>query len=189
MTCSECISDSLKQANEQPVSARREEGALWSQWMGVCNSSKRRFSSWTTFLSPYLRLVPLTNTFLCCFWQLVALHTLPRLCRLNNTLLPVWPLEPQGTTTHTDRNEGNGLWFPSTFHTSNGEGVRTVFWPWLSWIDKLACVFQCPLNCMCVFFCVCWIQYNACVLRNRWVHFFLPLLYMSVDIVRKVNIS
>lgn len=51
----------------------------------------------------YLRLVPLSNSFLCCFWHHMPLHRLPRLCGLNDTLLPVWrppPLPLQGTTTH-----------------------------------------------------------------------------------------
>lgn len=75
----------------------------------------------TTFLFPYLRLVPLSNSFLCCFWQHVVLHTLPRLCRLNDTLLPVSPLLPQGTTTRTGQNEGNGL---ISFHFSHIKWAR-----------------------------------------------------------------
>lgn len=129
--------------------------------------------------SPYLWLVPLTNTFLCWFWQHVALYTLPRLCRLNNTLQPVSPLLPQGTTTHTGQSEGNDFDFLPLFTHQMGkkenEGAR---WSWPSWINKplLQCVHAHMYFSVINFVCVCGGRNTMCVLRNRWVHFFLLLL-------------
>lgn len=162
MTYSECVSDSVKQANEQLRLEKRGEGALWSHWMKVCNSLEWRFSSWTTFLFPYLRLVPLTSSFLCCFWQHVVLHTLPRLCRLDNTLLPVSPLLPQGTTTHTGQNEGNGFDFLPLFThqmgTENEE--RTLV---LTELDKQTHATACV--CVCVYAHICIsVSFKMCVL-------------------------
>lgn len=45
-------------------------------------------------------------------WRSTHFH---RLCRLNNTLLPVSPLLPQGTTTYIGQNEGNGFDFLPLF--------------------------------------------------------------------------
>lgn len=84
------------------------------------------------------------------------------------------------------------LWFPSTFHTSNGEGneERTLVLTELykqthatacECVRVRAYVLLGRLNCVCVG------NNIMCVLRNRWVHVYPPLLYISVDIMWKVN--
>lgn len=96
----------------------------------------------------------------------VELHTLPRPRRLNDTLLPVSPLQPQGTTSHSGQNEGNDFDFLPLFTHQMVKGKRTVHWSWLSWINKLM-----P-QCECVYahvflshfkLWVCQTQYNVCV--------------------------
>lgn len=144
---------------------RRGFQALWSHWLKVCDSSEQRLqlSVSTTFLFPYLWLVPCSNSFFCCFWHSVQLHTLPRLCGLNDTLQPVSALLPQGTTTHSGQNEGNGFDFLPLFTHQIGRGTRTVRCSWLSWKNK-------PMPhrvCVCAYviqrpYCVCWAQYNVC---------------------------
>lgn len=149
-------SSTSKWTNYIKKERRRGFQAPWSHWMKTFNSEEQRLQcpAWTTFLFPYLRLVPLTNSFLCCSWQHVALHTLPRLCRLNDTLLPVSPRLPQGTTTHTGQNEGNGFDFLPLFTHQMETRTRSTCWSWPSWINKLT-----P-RCVCV--CV-WVCLDACV--------------------------
>lgn len=82
------------------------------------------------------------------------------------------------------------LWFPSTFRTSNGEGDEGRMLV-LTELNKQtratvcvcvrAYVFLCHLNCVCV------LDTIQRVWRNRWVHFYAPLFYISVDIMWKVN--
>lgn len=136
----------------------------------VYNSFEWWFCFWTTFHFSHLWLMPLTNTFLCCFWQRVALRTLPRLYRLDCILLPAslpaCPREPQPTSARV--KEMALISFPFS-HIKWGTRGRSVCRTWPSWINSQATV------------CVCVHMYSikACVLRSRWVHFFLSQLYIT----------
>lgn len=99
---------------------------------------------------------------------------------------PSCPREPQPALARMKEM----VWFPSTFHTSNGQGneERTLV---LTVLHKQthAIVRMCAHICMSVSFKLCeHVGHNIiCVLRNRWVNFYPPLLNISVDIMWKVN--
>lgn len=61
------------------------------------------------------------------------------------------------------------LWFPSTFHTSNRERERRVCVSDLTELDKHTRATV----------CVHMYSIKVCVWRSRWVHFFLPQLYIT----------
>lgn len=107
-------------------SEKREEGALWSHWRKVCSPLQWRFSSWTTFLSPYPHGAFDRQFSLLFLATCGAPHTSQTLQAQQYFTASLAPPAPGNHNPHRPEWR-KWLWFPSTFHTSNGEGERRAY--------------------------------------------------------------
>lgn len=112
---------------------------MWAE-CGTLNGPEHRLKAgnpWTTFLLSYLWLMPLTNTFPCCFWHRTRSVHFPD--STGSTVFycqrrPSCPRDPQPTSARVKEMALISFHFS---HIKWGKRKTSVCRTWPSWINKL----------------------------------------------------